>query len=216
MNPLTLLKVAAFMLAAPIRIRRHPPLPPAGRDHYESSPLAANLESARVLADDIPVAKTPDGGWKEFPSPVLAGCDEPLADGVPDLRGVWRAYQGPLKGHIERIEQAGNRVVITGGGVIHDMRADGTLEHGVNDAGAGGSAISVAARFERGRLNLYPGDRRVAVVTRYLDGEEMVWRWGPYRNRLRRLPGPGPSAQVQGAGGLPRRPGERSDRGAGP
>jgi len=27
-------------------------------------------------------------------------------------------------------------VVITGGGVIHDMRADGTLENGVNDVSA--------------------------------------------------------------------------------
>jgi len=35
-------------------------------------------------------------------------------------------------------------------------------------------------------LNLYPGDRGVAGATRHLDGDEMVWRWGPYRNRLRR------------------------------
>lgn len=34
---------------------------------------------------------------------------------------------------LQRIEQAGDRMVVTGGGVIHDMRCDGTAEHGVND-----------------------------------------------------------------------------------
>ena len=39
---------------------------------------------------DIPRARTPAGGWTEFPPPVLAGCDDPLVEGAPDLRGVWR------------------------------------------------------------------------------------------------------------------------------
>lgn len=121
---------------------------------------------------------------------MLAGCDEPLVDGAPDLRGVWRVEQGPLKGHVERVEQAGDRVVITAGGVIHDMFANGTLEGGVNDTSEAGTQISVAARFENGRHNLYPGNKRVVAVTRYLDGDEMVWRWGPWRNRLRRLEAP--------------------------
>ena len=73
------------------------------------------------------------------------------------------------------------------GGAIHDMFADGTLSSGVNAIGEGGAQVSVAARFEDGRLNLYPGDKGVVVVTRYLDGDEMIWRWGPYKNRLRRL-----------------------------
>jgi len=34
----------------------------------------------------------------------------------------------PLAGHVERIEQCGDRVCITSSGVIHDMRADGTVE----------------------------------------------------------------------------------------
>ena len=89
-------------------------------------------------------------------------------------------YKGPLKGHIERVEQAGNRVVITDGGFIQDMYADVTLEGGVNDVNADKKErIAVAARFEKGRLNLYPGGRRIAIVTRYLDGEEMIWRYGP-------------------------------------
>ena len=141
-----LLKAVPVMAAMPFRVRRNPPAPPAGREHYEPTPLAASLEAATVKAGDIPVAKTPPGGYGEFPPPVLAACDEPLAEGAPDLRGVWQVYKGPLKGHVERVEQAGDRVTITAGGVIHDMRADGTLEGGVNDVAEGtGDRISVAA-----------------------------------------------------------------------
>ena len=178
------------MVFAPLRLRRNPPTPPTGHEHYEPTALAANRSSAATLARDIPLAKTPAGRWQGWPPPVLAECDEPLADGAVDLRGVWKAHRGPMTGHIERVEQAGDRVVITAGGVIHDMFADGTLAGGVNDVGEGGAQISVAARFEDGRLNLYPGDRGVAVVSRYREGDEMVWRWGPYTSRLRRLEGP--------------------------
>ena len=65
-----------------------------------------------------------------------------LIDGAADLRGVWECYEGPMKGHVERIEQAGNRITITTGGLVHDMFCDGTLENGVNDtAGIGGRRI---------------------------------------------------------------------------
>lgn len=183
-------KTLASMAVAPIRRRRVPPdTPPAGREHYEPTPLASSRAAATVKAVEVPVAKTPAGGWAgaDWPPPVLAGCDEPLVDNGPDLRGVWQVVRGPLRGHVERVEQAGDRVVITAGGIIHDMFVDGTLEGGVNDVSEAGTQISVAARFENGRLNLYPGDRGVVAVTRYLDGDEMVWRWGPWRNRLRRL-----------------------------
>ncbi|MFK8023196.1 MAG: hypothetical protein AB8G26_04455 [Ilumatobacter sp.] len=189
----TIAKTIGSMLVAPIRRRRLPAdVPPAGREHYEPTLLAASLSAATVKAADIPVAKTPHGGWiaGDWPAPVLADCDEPLAAGAPDLRGVWRVERGPLEVHGERVEQAGNRVVITAGGVIHDMFVDGTLEGGVNDISEAGTQVSVAARFENGRHNLYPGDKRVVAVTRYLDGDEMVWRWGPWRNRLRRLDAP--------------------------
>ncbi len=191
MNATTALKTIPTVLRAPFRVRRHPPTPPTGAEHYDPTPLAPTLDEATTKAKDIPRANTPPGGYDDWPPPVLAGCDEPLVDGAPDLRGVWQAYKGPLKGHIERVEQAGDRVVITAGRVIHDMFADGTLEGGVNDVGEGtGDAISVAARFEDGRLNLYPGDKGIVVVTRYRDGDDMVWRWGPWKNRLRRLEAP--------------------------
>src|SRR6266508_2626392 len=113
-----------------------------------------------ISANDIPVAYTPEGGWQgEMPPPILAGCSEPLAPGAPDLRGLWKAIlvesegqvltQHPLSQHVERVEQCGNRVVVTSQGVIHDMRADGTLENGVNDVASTrlDKRISVAAVF---------------------------------------------------------------------
>ena len=176
------------LIWAPVKIRKSVNEPPTGKEHFNPPKLSDSLSATTVKAIDIPVAFTPPGGYREFPPPVLVGCDEPIVPGAPDLRGVCQVYKGPLKGHIERVEQAGNRVVVTGGGVIHDMYADGTLDGGVNDVHADKrERISVAARFEKGRLNLYPGGRKIALVTRYLDGEEMIWRYGPYTNHLKRL-----------------------------
>lgn len=179
----------AAMLSAPLRIRRNPPTAPIGAGHYVIPELAVSSSATVSQAVDAPVVRTPPGRWKQWPPLVLAECDEPLADGAPDLRGVWRVYKGPLKGHIERIEQSGDRVVITAGGVIHDMFADGTLASGVHDEGVGGAQIAVAGRFEESRLNLYLNNKRL-VVTRYMDGDDLVWRWGPYVNRLRRMTAP--------------------------
>ena len=103
-----------------------------------------------VKADEIPVANTPPGGWRgDMPPPVLAGCTEPLHPDAPDLRGLWQVGRVERDGqvltdhrlneHVERIEQCGDRVVVTSEGVIHDMRADGTLENGVNDVAGPGS-----------------------------------------------------------------------------
>ena len=187
-------KSLGAMLTAPVRIRRNPPRPPEGSEHYAIPELAATLEAATTTAADVPVVRTQPGRWKEWPPMVLTDSDEPLVVGAPDIRGVWQVYKGPLKGHIERNEQAGDRVVITGGGVIHDMFVDGTMSGGVHDEGVGGAQIHVVARFEDGRHNLYLNDKRL-VVTRYRDGDDLVWRWGSlqespasaHRTRRRRL-----------------------------
>ena len=174
------------MLVAPLRIRRHPPEAPSDSIHYAIPMLAATKDLAVIQANDLPVVRTSQGRWKEWPPLVLATCDEPVVRGAPDLRGVWQVYKGPLRGHIERIEQAGARVVITAGGITHDLTAGGAS---MTDEGLGGAEISVAARYEGGRLNLYLNNKRL-VVSRYRDGNDLVWRWGPYRNRLRRLNDP--------------------------
>jgi hypothetical protein len=141
-----------------------------------------------VTADDIPVGHTPGCGYEEFPEPVLETCNEPLPGGVPDLRGLWVAYEGLLAGHVERIEQCGNRVVITGGGVIHDMRADGTLARGVSDVSAiDCSPVRVAAEFRDGILELRPSGLSFVAVTRKLERDELVWNFLFIPNRMVRI-----------------------------
>lgn len=156
-----------------------------------------------VRAADIPVAHTPAGGWSgDMPPPVLASCTEPLAAGAPDLRGIWKACAvevdgnpapaHPIGRHVERIEQCGDRVVITGGRVIHDMRADGTLDNGVDDVAERDltTRIRVAARFADGRLELHPfgiDPGRPPLVTRELVGGELLWNYAGILVRLRRM-----------------------------
>ncbi len=155
--------------------------------------------------DDIPVAYTPSGGWHgEMPPPILAGCDDALASGAPDLRGLWRVidveHDGtrlpegfPVWRHVERIEQAADRVVVTAAGIIHDMRADGTYEHGVHDVMQTDftTAIVVAASFEDGVLVLRPQGVDGIAVRRWRDGEHLMWEYGPlFTARLERADAP--------------------------
>jgi hypothetical protein len=147
-----------------------------------------------VQAEEIPVAHTPPGGYgDELPPPVLAGCDEPLAPGAPDMRGTWRivAIDGDqsMLGHLQRIEQCGDRVVVTSGGVVHDMRADGSTERGVRDVTPNGDPITVVATFEDGVHVLRPEGLPGIEVTRHLEGNQLVWRYGPlFTARLERDP----------------------------
>jgi len=140
---------------------------------------------------DIPTAHTPPGGYGDtMPPPVLGDCDDPLPESVPDLRGTWRVVDAsaagkrlpadhPIRQHVERIEQAGNRIVVTSSGIIHDMVADGTFENGVNDVMALDFAtpITVAATFEDGVLVLRPKDAPGVEVRRWREGDELVWRF---------------------------------------
>lgn len=149
---------------------------------------------------DIPVAHTPPGGYRTFPPPVLAGCDEPLPAGVPDLRGMWDTVDvtiagepapdaHPVRRHFERIEQCGDRLVVTAGGIIHDMRCDGTEANGVHDVAEMDytTKIDVVATFEDGVHVLRPVGIPL-TVTRRLDGDDLVWEYaGLFTARLRRI-----------------------------
>jgi hypothetical protein len=154
---------------------------------------------------DIPTAHTPPGGYgDEMPAPILAGCDDPLVAGAPDLRGTWRVVDAraddgsplpaehPIWQHVERIEQAGERVIVTAGGVVHDMVADGTHEHGVNDVMAAdfSTPIVVAAAFEDGVLVLRPRDLPEVQVRRWREGAQLVWRYHTlFTTRMERIAG---------------------------
>jgi hypothetical protein len=140
---------------------------------------------------DIPTAHTPPGGYGDaMPPPVLAGCTDALVAGAPDLRGTWTVVDAwsddgplppdhPIRQHRERIEQAGDRVVVTSSGIVHDMRADGTYESGVHDVAAIDftTPIEVAASFEDGVLVLRPKDMPGVEVRRWLEGETLMWRY---------------------------------------
>jgi hypothetical protein len=125
-----------------------------------------------------------------MPPPVLARCTEPIVVGAPDLRGTWRVVDltsedpafdaAGLTNHVERLEQAGDRVVVTAGGVVHDMRADGTFEHGVDDVMAIDftTRIRVAATFEAGVLVLRPLGLPDFEVRRWRQGDQLLWQYG--------------------------------------
>jgi hypothetical protein len=147
-----------------------------------------------VQVDEIPVAHTPPGGYGDVvPPPVLAGCDEPLVDGAPDLRGTWRivAVEGNdgMLGHLQRIEQAGDRLVVTSGGVVHDMRCDGVEANGVHDVSPNGMEVHVVATYEDGVHVLRPIGIPVEV-RRWLEGEQLVWDYaGMFVAKLERVTG---------------------------
>jgi hypothetical protein len=154
--------LGAFALAVVLCACTPEPTPPPQR-------LLA-VSNDGVMADDIPVAHTPAGGYgNTFPPPVLAACTEPLVAGAPDLRGIWKTVRAVRGGepvpqderiyhYVERIEQCGNRIVDMGGGTIADARADGTEENGVHDVSVFDyqSPIRVIASYEDGVFVLRP------------------------------------------------------------
>jgi hypothetical protein len=161
--------------------------------------------SSGLTADAIPVAHTPPGGYGDaFPAPVLADCTEPLVAGAPDLRGMWKAAEVTIGGepappghpgwtHFQRIEQCGDRIVITGNGVIHDMRADGTEEHGVHDVLERDymTPIVVVASYEDGVHVLRPVGLPGVEVRRRRDGAQIVFDYlGGLTIRLERTGAP--------------------------
>ncbi len=152
---------------------------------------------------DIPTAHTPTGGYgTEMPAPILAASADPLAEGAPDLRGKWRVVdlradgeplpdEHPVWQHVERIEQAGDRVVVTAGGVVHDMVVDGTYENGVNDVAAIDftTRIVVAATFEDAVLVLRPRGMPGIEVRRWREGNQLVWDYaGAFTARMEHVP----------------------------
>lgn len=78
------------------------------------------LDGSGLLARDIPRAYTPGCGYTQYPQPILRGCTEPLPKNGQDIRGLWQSVDSRFPDHVERIEQCGDRVVVTTLGVIHD------------------------------------------------------------------------------------------------
>jgi len=131
------------------------------------------LDGSGKSADDIPKAFTPGCGLTSIPLPILYECREPLPEGVIDMRGLWQGSSGT--GYfLERIEQCGNRVVVTGHNIIHDFRLDGTLKNGARDIGAACNNFNAAISFKDETMifrlfNLFD------TVSRKMDGEDMIF-----------------------------------------
>ncbi len=89
---------------------------------------------------------------------------------------------------ISRIEQAGDRIVITSSGVIHDMRCDGTLSNGVHDVAAADftTEVHVVATYEDGVHVLRPEGLPIEV-RRWRDGEHLMWDYASFVARMQRL-----------------------------
>lgn len=162
--------------------------------------------SESKTADEIPVAYTPTGGYDEVPDPILGGCGEGIVEGAPDLRGWWEVTQvvdagavspdHPMMGVRQRIEQCGDRFVVTAGGVVHDGRADGTEENGVNDVAEFDftTPITVVATYEDGVHVLRPVGLPVEV-TRTVEDGQLVWVYAGTETRSRYL---GPVDEMPG------------------
>lgn len=83
-----------------------------------------DLDGSGLMSDEIPQAFTPGCGYTVFPKPILQGCTEPLSEGAQDIRGLWQSISPHLPDHVERIEQCGDRIVVTAHGLIHDHSPD--------------------------------------------------------------------------------------------
>ena len=97
----------------------------------------------------------------------------------------------PAVGHVQRIEQCGDRVVITAGGVVHDMRCDGTETNGVHDVAEFDKAtpITVVASYVASVHVLRPVGFDIEVTRRLKDGD-MLWHYVGFTARLTRLGSP--------------------------
>ncbi len=144
------------------------------------------LDGSGKRAAEIPKGNTPGCGYSHFPLPVLRECTEPLPDDADDLRGLWIAVTGRV-GHVERIEQCGERVVVTASGIIHDSGPNSTAGLATNDTL--GSVLftlgdreycprtSAGTRWRNGVLNFQVFGWGPTVVRRYMDGEQLVWEY---------------------------------------
>lgn len=159
------------------------------------------LDGSGPAAADIPKAYTPGCGWESWPMPVLADCTEPLAEGVEDLRGLWRGMPGSrdvpassarddpassarddptssARDHVERIEQCGDRTVVTAAGIIHDFHTDGTLRNGSRDVEPPRCMNTwVAIEWENGVMKFRPFGLPFVAATRLIQDEQLIWTY---------------------------------------
>ena len=90
------------------------------------------------------------------------------------MRGLWHGVSGWV-GHLERIEQCGNRVVVAAYGTIHDFRVDGTLKNGARDVGAVCNNFNTAIHFDDEGVMVFRLFDLFDTVFREMRGKEMIF-----------------------------------------
>ncbi len=156
------------------------------------------LDGTGLLASDIPKGNTPGCAYNHFPLPILRDCSEPLPGDADDIRGLWRAISGARKGHVERVEQCGERVVVTAAGIIHDYGPNSSGGLNTNDtegrvlftAGSREYCMRTSASmiWEDKVLNFYVFGWGPRVVRRYREGDLLVWEYADGSvNKMERL-----------------------------
>lgn len=145
------------------------------------------LDGSGKMAADIPKGNTPGCSYSHFPLPILAECTEPLIEGAADIRGLWKGVEGGHVGHVERVEQCGRRTVITSSGIIHDAGPNSTLGENSNDT-EGGVLFTIGDQeycprtsaskiWNNGVLDFHVFGWGPIVVQRYLDGDQLIWKY---------------------------------------
>jgi len=129
----------------------------------------ANFDSSKRFAGtatEIPRVHTPIvpfGYGMEYPAPFYTNCTTPIAEGIPDLQGDWIEQTVTIdgtefpagNGYTERIEQCGNRILVTSSGLLHEFfMADNTMFNGANDVNVMGQPVHATGRFEGNSLIL--------------------------------------------------------------
>jgi hypothetical protein len=160
------------------------------------------LNGRGKMAADIPKGNTPGCGYSHFPLPILAQCTEPLPEQAADIRGLWLGVKGGHAGHLERVEQCGNRTIVTSSGIIHDYGPNSTA--GLNTDDTEGSVLftvgnkefcmrtSASMIWNNAVLDFHAFGWGPVVVKRYLEGEQLVWEYADgsttHMDRLCKLP----------------------------
>lgn len=148
------------------------------------------LDGSGKRAAEIAKGNTPGCGYDHFPLPILTDCTEPLVEGADDIRGLWIGVGGDENakiGHVERVEQCGDRTVITAAGIIHDSGTNKT--GGFNSNDTEGAVLftmgdkeycprtSASKKWRNGKLEFNVFGWGPVVVRRYLDGEQLIWEY---------------------------------------
>lgn len=160
------------------------------------------LDGRGKTAKDIPKGNTPNCAYEHFPLPILASCTEPLPNGADDIRGLWIGVKGGHIGHVERVEQCGERIVITSAGIIHDYGPNSSAGLNTNDTeGAVLFTIGNKEYCPRTSASMIWNNKILefhvfgwgpVVVKRYLEGNQLVWEYADgsttHMNRICALP----------------------------